>query len=201
MSKGQKISDILKPLASCSEQCYVGVGLHTLGLLGWILEQTGRADVFVSTFSTSEPFLNGIINLRKKKLIDHAALVVDVKASRKTTHLYKLMNSAFEIVRLTLNHSKIILVYTPSVKVTVVTSQNQTYGDRAECTLISTSNELYVSVLKGYHKLIDKDKSILLNIHKQYEQGTGGDVGFGKNNRADGQESNPDIGDWQPIGI
>jgi len=200
MSKGQKISDILKPLASCSEQCYVGVGLHTLGLLGWILEQTGRADVFVSTFSTSEPFLNGIINLRKKKLIDHAALVVDVKASRKTTHLYKLMNSAFEIVRLTLNHSKIILVYTPSVKVTVVTSQNQTYGDRAECTLISTSNELYVSVLKGYHKLIDKDKSILLNI-KQYEQGTGGDVGFGKNNRADGQESNPDIGDWQPIGI
>lgn len=201
MSKGQKISDILKPLASCSEQCYVGVGLHTLGLLGWILEQTGPADVFVSTFSTSEPFLNGIINLRKKKLIDHAALVVDVKASRKTTHLYKLMNSAFEIVRLTLNHSKIILVYTPSVKVTVVTSQNQTYGDRAECTLISTSNELYVSVLKGYHKLIDKDKSILLNIHKQYEQGTGGDVGFGKNNRADGQESNPDIGDWQPIGI
>jgi len=201
MSKGQKISDILKPLASCSEQCYVGVGLHTLGLLGWILEQTGRADVFVSTFSTSEPFLNGIINLRKKKLIDHAALVVDVKASRKTTHLYKLMNSAFEIVRLTLNHSKIILVYTPSVKVTVVTSQNQTYGDRAECTLISTSNELYLEVLKGYHKLIDKDKSILLNIHKQYEQGTGGDVGFGKNNRADGQESNPDIGDWQPIGI
>lgn len=201
MSKGQKISDILKPLASCSEQCYVGVGLHTLGLLGWILEQTGRADVFVSTFSTSEPFLNGIINLRKKKLIDHAALVVDVKASRKTTHLYKLMNSAFEIVRLTLNHSKIILVYTPSVKVTVITSQNQTYGDRAECTLISTSNELYVSVLKGYHKLIDKDKSILLNIHKQDEQGTGGDVGSGKNNRADGQESNPDIGDWQPIGI
>lgn len=201
MSKGQKISDILKPLASCSEQCYVGVGLHTLGLLGWILEQTGRADVFVSTFSTSEPFLNGIINLRKKKLIDHAALVVDVKASRKTTHLYKLMNSAFEMVRLTLNHSKIILVYTPSVKVTVITSQNQTYGDRAECTLISTSNELYVSVLKGYHKLIDKDKSILLNINKQDEQGTGGDVGSGKNNRADGQESNPDIGDWQPIGI
>ena len=201
MSKGQKISDILKPLSSCSEQCYVGVGLHTLGLLGWILEQTGRADVFVSTFSTSEPFLNGIINLRKKKLIDHAALVVDVKASRKTTHLYKLMNSAFEMVRLTLNHSKIILVYTPSVKVTVITSQNQTYGDRAECTLISTSNELYVSVLKGYHKLIDKDKSILLNIHKQDEQGTGGDVGSGKNNRADGQESNPDIGDWQPIGI
>jgi hypothetical protein len=82
MSRGQKISDILKPLASCSEQCYVGVGLHTLGLLGWILGQTGRAEVFVSTFSTSEAFLNGIINLRKKKLIDHAALVVDVKAIR-----------------------------------------------------------------------------------------------------------------------
>ena len=147
MSRGQKINDILKPLASCSEQCYVGVGLHTLGLLGWILEQTGRADVFVSTFSTSEAFLNGIVNLRQKKLIDHAALVVDIKASQKTTHLNKLMNSAFDLVKLTLNHSKILLVYTPSIKVTVITSQNQTYGDRAECTLISTSEELYVSVL------------------------------------------------------
>lgn len=88
-----------------------------------ILEQTGRAEVFVSTFSTSEAFLNGIINLRKKKLIDHAALVVDIKASQKTTHLNKLMNSAFDLVKLTLNHSKILLVYTPSIKVTVITSQ------------------------------------------------------------------------------
>lgn len=200
MSKGQKISDILKPLASCSEQCYVGVGLHTLGLLGWILEQTGRAEVFVSTFSTSEAFLNGIVNLRKKKLIDRATLVVDVKASRKTTHLNKLMNSAFDLVKLTLNHSKILLVYTPSIKVTFITSQNQTYGDRAECTLISTSNELYLEVLKGYRKLIDKDKSILLNIHK-HEQEIGGDICADDNNRTDGQKFNPDIGDWQPIGI
>lgn len=200
MSKGQKISDILKPLASCSEQCYVGVGLHTLGLLGWILGQTGRAEVFVSTFSTSEAFLNGIVNLRQKKLIDRATLVVDIKASQKTIHLNKLMNSAFERVRLTLNHSKILLVYTPSVKVTVVTSQNQTYGDRAECTLISTSNELYLEVLKGYRKLIDKDKSILLNIHK-HEQEIGGDICADDNNRTDGQKFNPDIGDWQPIGI
>lgn len=200
MSRGQTISDILKPLASCSEQCYVGVGLHTLGLLGWILEQTGRAEVFVSTFSTSEAFLNGIVNLRQKKLIAHAALVVDIKASRKTTHLYKLMNSAFDMVKLTLNHSKILLVYTPSIKVTVITSQNQTYGDRAECTLISTSNELYVSVLTGYHKLIDKDKSILLNIHKD-EQEIGGDICADDKNRTDGQKFNSDIGDWQPIGI
>ncbi len=200
MSRGQKINDILKPLATCSEQCYVGAGLHTLGLLGWILEQTGRAKVFVSTFSTSEAFLNGIINLRQKDLIDYAALVVDIKASKKTTHLYKLMNSAFDMVKLTLNHSKILLVYTPSVKVTVITSQNQTYGDRAECTLISTSNELYVSVLTGYHKLIDKDKSILLNIHKD-EQEIRGDICADDNNRTDGQKFNSDIGDWQPIGI
>ena len=110
------------------------------------------------------------------------------------------MNSSFDLVKLTLNHSKILLVYTPSIKVTVITSQNQTYGDRAECTLISTSNELYVSVLTGYHKLIDKDKSILLKKYKD-EQGFRGDNCADDNNRTDGQKFNSDIGDWQPIGI
>lgn len=200
MSRGQKISDILKPLSSCSEQCYVGVGLHTLGLLGWILEQTGRADIYVSTFSTSEAFLNGIINLHKKDLIKFSQLVVDVKASRKTVHLYNLMKSAFSSVRLTLNHSKILLVETTDLKVTVITSQNQTYGDRAECTLVSTSKELFNSVMSGFIHLTAAETSVLLDTIRN-DKGTEIYTKSGRDSRGDGKEPHPDIGDWQPIGI
>ena len=69
MGRGRNIATILQPLSKCVTQTYLGTGLHTLGLLNWILQQTGRADVYVSTFSTSEAFLNGFYNLQKKKLI------------------------------------------------------------------------------------------------------------------------------------
>lgn len=65
-----KIKELLKPLRNdtSSYQSYLCTGLHTLGLLGWILEQTGRADVYVSTFSTSDAFLSGFLRLKKKAL-------------------------------------------------------------------------------------------------------------------------------------
>lgn len=62
-----EIKELLKPLRNdtSSYQSYLCTGLHTLGLLGWILEQTGRADVYVSTFSTSDAFLSGFLRLKK----------------------------------------------------------------------------------------------------------------------------------------
>lgn len=83
MAMKKKVNQILKPLEINPTQYYLGTGLHTLGLLGWILEQTGRADVYVSTFSTSDAFLSGFHRLRKRGLINNASLVADLKASKR----------------------------------------------------------------------------------------------------------------------
>ena len=136
--RAQQIQQVLKPLQRNSSQTFLGQGLHTLGLLGWILEQTGAADVAVTTFSTSDAFLCGMLNLRKRGLIHHATLVADIKASQKTLKLSRLMTEAFDEVKLTLNHSKMVLVANDAWLVSVITSQNQTYGDRAECTFVTT---------------------------------------------------------------
>ena len=162
MSRGRKIQTILRPLNKCATQTYLGTGLHTLGLLGWILQQTGRADVYVSTFSTSEAFLNGFLNLRKKQLIRHGVLLADLKASRKTVHLYRLMQSCFDSVYLGMNHSKIVLVQNDDNLVSVISSQNQTYGDRAECTMVTTDKEAYRDLYSGLREIVDKN-SIQLN--------------------------------------
>ena len=42
-----QIQQLLKPLSDCPVQSYLGTGIHTLGLLGWILPQVGRADVYL----------------------------------------------------------------------------------------------------------------------------------------------------------
>ena len=162
MSRGRNIQTILQPLSKCVTQTYLGTGLHTLCLLNWILQQTGRADVYVSTFSTSEAFLNGFYNLQKKKLIGHSVLLADLKASKKTLHLYRLMQSCFDCVYLGMNHSKIVLVQNDTHLVSVISSQNQTYGDRAECTMVTTDQMAFYDLYCGLRDIVDKN-SIQLN--------------------------------------
>lgn len=162
MSNRRTPSDILRPLATHRLQSHLGRGLHTLGLLGWILEQTGPADVYVSTFSTSDAFLRGLHNLKKKGLITKSILLADLKASRKTYRLYKEMQQSFDAVYLAQNHSKVVLVQNDKWTVTVVSSQNQTYGDRAECTLVTTEQQIFYEQYCGFRDIVDYN-SIQLN--------------------------------------
>src|SRR3712207_160884 len=154
MGKGKKISNLLKPISKQPFQCYLGTGLHTLGLLNWILEQTGRADVYVSTFSTSDAFLSGFYRLKKKKLINNSVLVADLKASKKTMQLYRLMQNCFDNVYLSMNHSKIMLVQNDKYTVSVISSQNQTYGDRAECTMVTTNQQAFLDIFSGLQNIV-----------------------------------------------
>ena len=162
MSKGKSPSEFLRPMATHPLQSHLGRGLHTLGLLGWILEQTGPADVYVSTFSTSDAFLRGFYNLKKKDLVLKSVLLADLKASKKTYRLYKEMQQNFDAVYLSQNHSKVVLVQNDEWTVTVISSQNQTYGDRAECTLVTTNQEIFYQQYSGFSELVDNN-SIQLN--------------------------------------
>lgn len=162
MSKGKSPSEILRQLATHPLQSHLGRGLHTLGLLGWILDQTGPAEVYVSTFSTSDAFLRGFYNLKKKGLVTKSVLLADLKASKKTYKLYKEMQQNFDAVYLAQNHSKVVLVQNDKWTVTVISSQNQTYGDRAECTIITTFQEIFFEQYSGFSDIVDNN-SIQLN--------------------------------------
>jgi hypothetical protein len=191
MGRGKDIAKILRPLNKCATQTYLGTGLHTLGLLSWILQQTGRADVYVSTFSTSEAFLNGFFNLKKKKLIAHSVLMADLKASRKTLHLYRLMQACFDDVYLGMNHSKIVLVQNDNRLVSVISSQNQTYGDRAECTMVTTDQTVFYNLYSGLKELINENSILLNNLFEGLA---------GRNREVCPHVDDTDLG-FHPIGI
>lgn len=189
MSRDRKIDDILQPLSRQPYQYFLGTGLHTLGLLGWILSETRRADVWVSTFSTSDAFCSGFLNLRKKGLIGKASLVADLKASKKTMQLAKLMSSCFDNVYLAQNHSKIVLVQNDRWTVSVISSQNQTYGDRAECTMVTTSQQAFLDLYTGLDKIIKRS----IDLNGLFERVASKDRGRGK-------EDDDPFRDFQPIG-
>ena len=185
----QTIQTVLKPLSEEPQQVYLGIGVHTLGLLGWILEQTGPANVIVTTFSTSEEFLSGFLNLRKKGLIKKATMVADLKASKKTVKLDTLMTQCFDEVYLASNHSKIILVNGDKDTVSVVSSQNNTYGGRAEGTYITTDSKIFSDLGELTWKLIDQS----VKIDGVHARTTDAD-------RAAGSKADSGIGDFRPFG-
>ena len=117
-----KVSDLLRPIADAQTQAYFGRHLHTLGLIKWILSQIGPADVWVSSYSTSEEFLRGFRLMRQSGSILSAKMLLDVKASKKTVQLWRMMQTCFDDVFLGQNHSKVTLFRNDQHVVSVVTS-------------------------------------------------------------------------------
>lgn len=145
---------ILKPLNKAETQCYLGRELHVAGLLGWLLDQTGPADVVVTTYSTSDDFLCSFIRLKKEGLVNHSTLLADFRACKRTHQLGAFMKNAFDEVKFGENHSKLMLVKTKAMKVLVLTSQNQTYGSRHESTMVTTDKKIFDYFNKRLQKVL-----------------------------------------------
>ena len=191
MPKGKDIATLLQPVRDVPLQAYFGQGLHTLGLLGWLLPQTGVADVWVSSYSTSEPFLNGFYLLRQKGLVNHSSILLDQRAARKTLHLESLLDAAFERVYLGQNHSKLLLLQTREMTVSVITSQNQTYGARAESTIISTDHGVFDCLMRQFADICG-DGAVELDLKNG--------KGIVTENRAVGTTAADTLPDWRPFG-
>ena len=192
MPKGKNINVLLSALADKPIQAYFGQGLHTLGLLTWILRQTGQADVWVSSYSTSEAFLNGFVLLKQRGLIRHSMLLLDQRAARKTLKLETLLDGSFEHVFLGQNHSKVLLVHNGRNCVSVVTSQNQTYGSRSESTIITTDSGVFDTLLQQYVETAGND-----SVEIDLKNGKG----IITENRGSGGPSADTGTNWRPFGV
>ena len=158
------VDRLLKPLSDVPLQAYLDNRLQLFDVLEFILLQTGPAKVYVSTFSTSEEFLRRLFSLRKRMLIIKSVLLADLKAARKTVNLYTFMSSVFDDVYLSENHSKLLLVENRWM-VTVVTSQNQTRGNRTECAIITTQPDIFLTLRDQFSEIINTRSIHLDGIH------------------------------------
>ena len=123
--------------------------------LGYVLESllafTGAAGITVSTYSIGEEFLRKLLALRRKGLVRSAHLFTDFKAAEKTARVNPILRAAYDEVRFCQNHSK-VMVIEGEVPVVVLSSQNQTRGNRLENYDILQSREAAdycLSTLRG----------------------------------------------------
>ncbi|WP_206113211.1 hypothetical protein [Sodaliphilus pleomorphus] len=143
----------LKPLANTPLQAYFDNRLQLADVIDQVLRQIGPADLVISTFSTSDAFIRRLHRLKNEGLVKSCSLFLDLKASRKTVLLAGFIKSVFDAVFLCENHSKVVLLKNDSHHVTIVTSQNQTQGNRMECGIITTNNDIYQYIAHGFLQL------------------------------------------------
>ena len=141
-------------------QVYLDDRVQLYNVIEGVLEQTGPAKLTITTFSTSEEFLRRIYKMRQRGLIRHARLITDFKAAQKTAILYQFMAQVFDDVFLAPNHSKVVLVDAVMAQVAIVTSQNQTRGNRTEAGVILNDSGVYDTLSKKVEILINKSANL-----------------------------------------
>lgn len=154
--------NLVKPLSSTPIQAYMDNKVQLFDIIEGVLRQTGAADVYISTFSTSEEFLRRIYHLKQKGFIKSATMLADLKASRKTVNLYTFISNVFDEIYLSENHSKIILIQNDRWMVSISTSQNQTRGNRIESGIITTDHSIFLDLKNQFSDIVN-NKSIQLN--------------------------------------
>lgn len=149
------IDQIIKPLSKAPLQAYLDNRIQLFDVIEKILSETGPAEIYISTFSTSEEFLRRIFRLRKRGWLMRATMLVDLKASRKTVNLYTFISGVFDDVYLAENHSKVILIKNAKWTVSICTSQNQTRGNRTESGMISTDPRIYLDLMERFSEIVN----------------------------------------------
>lgn len=150
----------LMPLEKCGIQPYFSNRIQLVEVIEWVLLQTGPADITISTFSTGEEFLRRLYRLKKKGHVRSCTMFCDLRAARKTVALAQFLKSVFDSVHLCENHSKIVLISNEKNNVAIITSQNQTRGDRFEAGIITRDNNTFYNLRLGFDAMTAKSISL-----------------------------------------
>lgn len=152
--------DDLMPIEKCDVQPYFSNRIQLVEVIEWVLEQTGPANMTVSTFSTSEESIRRFWRLKKSGRILSCMLFCDLRAMRKTISLYDFVKGVFDDIRLCENHSKVVLIHNRHHRVAIVTSQNHTRGNRAEAGIITSDAGTFDKLARGFSSLSDNSISL-----------------------------------------
>ena len=148
----KKVRKHIDPLACISVQAYFSSDFQLYHLLEFILEETGPADLILTTFSVSEEFVRKLLQMKEKGLIRSLVMIADHRTAVKALRLSLFTKNIAEQLLLGNNHAKVVLIQNEAWKVSVVTSQNQTRGNRIECGMICTFPDIYDDLLKSISK-------------------------------------------------
>lgn len=122
-------------------------------LIGYLLDYTGPADVFLTSFSISDDSLRFLFHLKEQNMIKSLTGLFDASLRKTKTPMLYFAKSVFDNFRLTLNHSKIVLIAGQNFNLTVFASANLGRNRRIEAGFLDARPETYKAMRSKLKKL------------------------------------------------
>lgn len=149
------VDSVLRPLSECPMQAYLSNQLQVADVVEWCLAQMqGEATIRQTSFSISEEFIRRLYHLRRSGKVTDIQLLLDYKATQKTLRLWPFIVQTIDKCFLADNHSKLILLESPGMRVAIITSQNLTRGNRHECAIVTTDAGIYAVLESAFTDLM-----------------------------------------------
>lgn len=168
MKRTTTISDIFKPLKDVPLQSALSNAVQIADILEWVLEQVGTSEVWQTSFSISEEFLRRLYFITRNGSASAIHLVLDFKATNKTLSLWTFIEQVISTTHLADNHSKVLLIQSQrGDKISIITSQNLTRGNRNESYIITTDSAIFDKFKSEILCLIDNRSVPLSDILNQ----------------------------------
>lgn len=168
MKRTASIENIFRPLSDAPLQSALSNEVQIADILEWVLQQVGKAEVWQTSFSISEEFLRRLYFITRNGSASAIHLVLDFKATNKTLSLWTFIEQVISTTHLADNHSKVLLIHSQKgEKVTVITSQNLTRGNRNESYIVTTMPDVFDKFLKEIKHLIENNAVPLSDILQQ----------------------------------
>ena len=168
MKRTASIENIFRPLSDAPLQSALSNEVQIADILEWVLQQVGTAEVWQTSFSISEEFLRRLYFITRNDSASAIHLVLDFKATNKTLSLWTFIEQVISTTHLADNHSKVLLIHSQKGdKVTVITSQNLTRGNRNESYIVTTMPDVFDKFLKEIKHLIVNNAVPLSDILQQ----------------------------------
>jgi len=109
-------------------------------LVQHLLNQTGRADMWMTTWSISEDAARALMDMRSRGMIDRLTAVFDYKSKETKTKSFLLAKNNFTTT-LARVHAKVTVIKNSNWSITLTGSANWTRNPRAERMLLCTVPE------------------------------------------------------------
>lgn len=168
MKRTTSIEKIFRPLCEASVQSALSNEVQIADILEWVLEQVGKSEVWQTSFSISEEFLRRLYFITRDGSASAIHLVLDFKATNKTLSLWTFIEQVISTTHLADNHSKVLLIKSEAGdKVSIITSQNLTRGNRNESYIITTDEAVFDKFLNEVQDLIKNHAVPLSDILNQ----------------------------------
>lgn len=115
---------------------------NMMRLIFWVLEQTGPAEIIMSTYSISPKTIVGVLNRREKGTIRNIRFLVDNRVRSLSPKPFDMLVKNFDYRCISI-HAKVACIWNDNWNITIVSSQNATDNPKMERGTIFTGLDIF----------------------------------------------------------